>query len=461
MTTSIALSSFTSSVHHFVSAPDLDSRLSFIDLCCIFAEETGDKLQHLLLTSQQSDVASPSSHHSIPAAQLSHLQSALQSVIEQVQHLQEQVAAHKSDDSDDEDDGSGHAAPRNQPELSQAWQQEDEDDASDSEHGKENAAADANIPLCSSPPRNCAKLASFTPPETPASCLPESSSLSPPRSSAPTPSPASAASVAAPPSPLSTLYGTHTPSLRRSPYASGSRDESLSTPATPTLDGLGLSDATLSFLLRHQHGAAGKKGRESESSLDSLGEEDEEAAARPGRQRDLPSTLLVLRRRKAREEQQRQTAADGGRLSTGSDASASSAQSPPIPNFSSVLARTPHTNARNVALTAATSAAAAGQPCSPSSPALRPSLLSFDDAASTVSCQPPAVLPPITQAEYSSLPAYLLVLLTTYTQFSAAGSAGVCHRRRGVAAAAAARCSSRHPSQQSGAAAVAPGQTVE
>ena len=93
----------TAGTRGYLPAPDLQSRLSFIDLCCIVTEETMDKLSELT----SSYAAQPQLHltpHAIPHAQVSHLQSTIDALIAQLHCLQAIVREQKTNHDDDEDD---------------------------------------------------------------------------------------------------------------------------------------------------------------------------------------------------------------------------------------------------------------------------------------------------------------------------------------------------------------------
>ena len=88
------------------SVPELDCPLSFVDLCCLFAEETHDKLADIWQQqqqSQQSQQSQPqlSSPIVAPRAQLSHLSNALSVLIAAMQQLQNDVAEWRAEEDEE------------------------------------------------------------------------------------------------------------------------------------------------------------------------------------------------------------------------------------------------------------------------------------------------------------------------------------------------------------------------
>ena len=86
------------------SVPRLDSHMSFIDLCCLFAEETSDKVQHICQQQQQQhNNTTAHAQEAAPRAQLTHLNNALGSLIATMQQLHATVAGWRAEE-DEEDD---------------------------------------------------------------------------------------------------------------------------------------------------------------------------------------------------------------------------------------------------------------------------------------------------------------------------------------------------------------------
>ena len=371
----------------YLPAPDLQSKLSFIDLCCILTEETKDKLTELT-TSYEQEPDLHLTHHAIPRSQVDHLHSTIDAVVAHFQQLQALIHQQKTERDDEEADDEGPAFNRpvaalpaleqrthsaDVEEMEQADAEELRDEEGEQGLEEDEAASDKE---------NDSPAARRNPTPSSFRCSPHplkgkatpSSSLS--RTSIPPLSPLTRDFSAATSTPHSSTSPLHShspvssprhPSLRTpsSPYVRGSSSPSSAslppTPATPSLSLLGLSEATLQMLRLVPH----PNGRTSTSSLDSL---DEEALrTRP----ELPSTLLVRRGRKAREDGGR----GEGRLSVESEGSERSAPSPPVPAFASVLARTPHTSIRTAAVQGG-----GATPASPASPLLAPQHLTFDDA---------------------------------------------------------------------------------
>ena len=81
------------------SVPELDCPMSFVDLCCIFAEETNDKLADLTLQYQQQPSSSP---ETAPRAQLAHLNTALLSLVASLQQLHATVTDWRVQEDDEE-----------------------------------------------------------------------------------------------------------------------------------------------------------------------------------------------------------------------------------------------------------------------------------------------------------------------------------------------------------------------
>lgn len=79
--------------------PELDSHLSFIDLCCIFAEETNDKLADLW---QQQHSSAMQTQHCAQRAQLTHLNTTLLTLISSMQQLHSTVAECRVEEDDEE-----------------------------------------------------------------------------------------------------------------------------------------------------------------------------------------------------------------------------------------------------------------------------------------------------------------------------------------------------------------------
>ena len=373
-------------------APDLQSRLSFIDLCCILTEETTDKLLDLT-TSYQQQPELHLTYHAIPRSQVAHLHSSIDALVGRFQHLRTLVDQQKTQQDDDEEEEEGTDQAQLQPPLAgvplpERMTAEVEVEATEVEADKETTAApleegrnkedeavsdkenddspDANRHSTPSSfrfsPHPLKRKATLSFNVSPAAAQP----LSPPKrgaspaASSPQSSASPLQSTSSPVSPRrrSSLRTPSTPFTRAgsTPSSSASLPP---TPSTPSLSLLGLSAATLQMLRLVPH----PSGRTSTSSLESL---DEEALkTRP----ELPSTLIIKRGRKVREEGGR----GEGRLSVESERSEASGESPPVPAFESVLARTPHTSVR------VSAQAMAGALTSPTSP-LPPQHLTFDEA---------------------------------------------------------------------------------
>ena len=351
----------------FLPAPDLQSRMSFIDLCCIVTEESMDKLINLT----ESYEAQPQlhlTHHAIPHSQVAHLQQNIAALIAHLQRLysivqQQKMERDEEEEDEEHEDGAHHV---NRPavhsshhpleheaeeEAEEAVKGEEEEEEEEDDDGriddKENSSPPARSPSHPSriSPHTFKARAAITAetqvvPMTPASAEVSLSTSTPQSSTFP----------ASSTSPDLTRSSLRTPSTR--PLRPTTTPSSLSlppTPPTPSLSTLGLSEATLAILrLASSHATQ----RTSTSSLDSL----DEAAVRS--RPELPSTLLVRRGRKATEEQ-------GGRLSE--EMAAVDSASPPLPAFTTVLARTPHLP-RSTHITCAT----------PSSPPLAPQHFTFE-----------------------------------------------------------------------------------
>ena len=84
------------------SVPELDSHLSFIDLCCIFAEETNDRLADLW---QQQQAVQPKPLQGIaPRAQLNHLTHAVRTLTASLQQLQAAIDGWKAEEEEEEEE---------------------------------------------------------------------------------------------------------------------------------------------------------------------------------------------------------------------------------------------------------------------------------------------------------------------------------------------------------------------
>ena len=291
----------------YLPAPDLQSRLSFIDLCCILTEETADKLLDLTTSYQQQ----PELHltvHAIPRSQVAHLHSSIDDLVARFTQLRSLVEQQKTQQDDDEDEEEDEARtdyaqlqspPADSPPVQRAAVEEEQTEEDDAVSDKENdSPASSRHPTPSSfrfsphplkrkatPSFNASPAAAhpLSPPlrgATPAAHSPQSSS-SPLQSTSSPVSPHRHSSLRTPSTPFTRAGSTPSSSASLPP-----------TPATPSLSLLGLSAATLHMLRLAPH----PPGRTSTSSLESL---DEDALkTRP----ELPSTLIVKRGRKVREE---------------------------------------------------------------------------------------------------------------------------------------------------------------
>ena len=81
--------------------------MSFVDLCCIFAEETNDKLADLTLQWQQQRQPS-SAPETAPRAQLAHLNATLLSLVATLQQLHSTVAEWRAREDDEEVEDGEH-----------------------------------------------------------------------------------------------------------------------------------------------------------------------------------------------------------------------------------------------------------------------------------------------------------------------------------------------------------------
>ena len=113
------------------SVPELDSHLSFIDLCCIFAEETNDKLADLWQQPGNPTEAAP-------RAQLSHLDTALRALLSTMHQLHSTVAGWKAEEDDDDDDDDDGEADAEQRAEAQAEAEAVTGEAADGQADKEN-----------------------------------------------------------------------------------------------------------------------------------------------------------------------------------------------------------------------------------------------------------------------------------------------------------------------------------
>jgi len=335
------------------SVPELDSHLSFIDHCCIIAEETNDKLADLW--QQQRTLSSTvETQQAAPRAQLSHLNYTLRTLIDTLQQLHVTVAEWRAEEDEEADEAEEHADEEEE-EVEVAGGEVQTEVEVEAEN--ENEQPVAPKPLNAHKPRtDYPTAAPDIRPQPPYSTLSTRSILASPSQlgAAPqqhatlqTPTFATPASnsrmrkasgcsdgrsagkssnaLSARTHPSSGERSTRLPAHRSHPLTHSLTcvvccRVSISSPATPCWDRLGLSDATRQLLFVRPNSsasgsgsAAGRSSTSSDGSLDSL---DELCLSTP-----LPSSL---------------THKKDQRLSSDSHCSATSATSPlpPVPTAS-------------------------------------------------------------------------------------------------------------------------------